>query len=146
MKSVLSKAVGGPETLVLEERPDPVAEPGKVVLSVKACGVNYPDFLMIQDMYQFKPERPFAPGGEVAGVVEAVGEGVSHVMPGDRVLASVGWGGMESGMGTTRLASTSAFSAMPPQPTEASTRSPAFTWVTPSPTASTIPGTAPPGA
>ena len=94
MKSVLSKAVGGPETLVIEERPDPVAEPGKVVLSVKACGVNYPDVLMIQDMYQFKPERPFAPGGEVAGVVEAVGEGVSHVKPGDRVLASVGWGGM----------------------------------------------------
>ena len=94
MKSVLSKTVGGPETLVLEERPDPVAEPGKAVLSIKACGVNYPDVLMIQDMYQFKPERPFAPGGEVAGVVEAVGEGVSHVKPGDRVLASVGWGGM----------------------------------------------------
>ena len=94
MKSVLSKAVGGPETLVIEERPDPVAEPGKVVLSVKACGVNYPDVLMIQDMYQFKPERPFAPGGEVAGLVEAVGEGVSHLKPGDRVLASVGWGGM----------------------------------------------------
>jgi NADPH2:quinone reductase len=94
MRAVLSKTVGGPDTLVLEERPDPVAEPGKVVLSVKACGVNYPDFLMIQDMYQFKPERPFAPGGEVAGVVEAVGEGVSHLKPGDRVLASVGWGGM----------------------------------------------------
>ena len=94
MKSVLSKTVGGPETLVLEERPDPVAEPGKAVLSIKACGVNYPDVLMIQDMYQFKPERPFAPGGEVAGVVEAVGEGVTHVKPGDRVLASTGWGGM----------------------------------------------------
>ena len=94
MKSVLSKTVGGPETLVIEERPDPVAEPGKVVLSIKACGVNYPDFLMIQDMYQFKPERPFAPGGEVAGLVEAVGEGVSHVKPGDRVLGNTGWGGM----------------------------------------------------
>lgn len=94
MKSVLSKTVGGPETLVLEERPDPVAEPGKVVLNIKACGVNYPDVLMIQDMYQFKPERPFAPGGEVAGIVEAVGDGVTHVKPGQRVLASVGWGGM----------------------------------------------------
>jgi NADPH2:quinone reductase len=94
MKAMLSKAVGGPETLVLEDRPDPVAEPGKVVLSIKACGVNYPDFLMIQDMYQFKPERPFAPGGEVAGVIEAVGEGVSNVKAGDRVLASLGWGGM----------------------------------------------------
>jgi len=94
MKAMLSKAVGGPETLVLEDRPDPVAEPGKVVLSIKACGVNYPDFLMIQDMYQFKPERPFAPGGEVAGVIEAVGEGVANVKVGDRVLASLGWGGM----------------------------------------------------
>jgi NADPH2:quinone reductase len=94
MKAMLSNTVGGPETLVLEERPDPVAEPGKVVLSIKACGVNYPDFLMIQDMYQFKPERPFAPGGEVAGVVEAVGDGVTNVKPGDRVLASLGWGGM----------------------------------------------------
>lgn len=94
MKSVLSKAVGGPETLVLEDRPDPVAEPGKVVLSIKACGVNYPDVLMIQDMYQFKPERPFSPGGEVAGVIEAVGEGVTDVKPGQRVLASLGWGGM----------------------------------------------------
>jgi NADPH2:quinone reductase len=94
MKAMLSNTVGGPETLVLEERPDPVAEPGKVVLSIKACGVNYPDFLMIQDMYQFKPERPFAPGGEVAGVIEAVGDGVTNVKPGDRVLASLGWGGM----------------------------------------------------
>ncbi|HEX6859726.1 MAG TPA: NADPH:quinone oxidoreductase family protein [Caulobacteraceae bacterium] len=94
MKAVLSKTVGGPESLVLEERPDPVAEPGKVVLSIKACGVNYPDVLMIQDMYQFKPERPFSPGGEVGGVVEAVGEGVTNVKPGDRVLASIGWGGM----------------------------------------------------
>ena len=94
MKSVLSKAVGGPETLVLDEVADPAAEAGKVVLNIKACGVNYPDFLMIQDMYQFKPERPFAPGGEVAGVIEAVGEGVTHLAPGQRVLASVGWGGM----------------------------------------------------
>jgi len=94
MKAVLSKAVGGPETLVLEERPDPVVEPGKVVLSIKACGVNYPDVLMIQDMYQFKPERPFAPGGEVAGVIEAVGEGVTNVKVGQRVLASTGFGGM----------------------------------------------------
>ncbi|MGE5566913.1 MAG: NADPH:quinone oxidoreductase family protein [Parcubacteria group bacterium] len=94
MKAVLSKAVGGPETLVLEERPDPVAEPGKVVLSIKACGVNYPDVLMIEDKYQFKPQRPFSPGGEVAGIVEAVGEGVTHVKVGQRVLASTGAGGM----------------------------------------------------
>ena len=94
MKAVLSKTVGGPETLVLEDRPDPQAEAGKVVLSVRACGVNYPDFLMIQDMYQFKPERPFAPGGEISGIVKSVGEGVTNVKPGDRVLGNTGWGGM----------------------------------------------------
>src|SRR6478752_6491506 len=94
MKAVLSKAVGGPETLVLEELPDPVAGPGQVVLAVKACGVNYPDVLIIEDRYQFKPERPFAPGGEVSGIVKSVGEGVTHIKPGDRVLGNTGWGGM----------------------------------------------------
>jgi NADPH2:quinone reductase len=94
MKAVLSKSVGGPETLVLEELPSPQAGPGQVVLSVKACGVNYPDVLIIEDKYQFKPNRPFAPGGEVAGEVKAVGEGVTHLQVGQRVLASTGWGGM----------------------------------------------------
>lgn len=94
MKAVLSKVVGGPETLVLEELPDPVAGPGQVVIDIKACGVNYPDVLIIEDRYQFKPERPFAPGGEVAGVVSAVGEGVDSLQAGQRVLASAGWGGM----------------------------------------------------
>ncbi len=94
MKAVLSKAVGGPETLVLEELPDPVAGPGQVVLAVKACGVNYPDVLIIEDKYQFKPERPFAPGGEVSGLVTAVGEGVTSLKVGQRVLASTGHGGM----------------------------------------------------
>ncbi|WP_426032634.1 NADPH:quinone oxidoreductase family protein [Caulobacter sp. DWP3-1-3b2] len=94
MKAVLSKAVGGPETLVLEELPDPVAGPGQVVLTVKACGVNYPDVLIIEDKYQFKPQRPFAPGGEVAGVVEQLGEGVTGLTVGQRVLASSGHGGM----------------------------------------------------
>ena len=94
MKALLSKAVGGPETLVLEETPSPHAAPGLAVVSVKAVGVNFPDVLIIQDRYQFKPERPFAPGGEVSGVVTSVGEGVSHIKPGDRVLGSTGWGGM----------------------------------------------------
>ncbi|WP_369057956.1 NADPH:quinone oxidoreductase family protein [Caulobacter sp. 73W] len=94
MKAVLSQSVGGPETLKLEEMPDPTPGAGQVVLDVKACGVNYPDVLIIQDMYQFKPQRPFAPGGEVSGVVSAVGDGVSHLKVGDRVLASTGWGGM----------------------------------------------------
>jgi len=94
MKAVLSKVVGGPETLVVEDVPSPVAGPGQVVLSIKACGVNYPDVLIIQDMYQFKPARPFSPGGEVSGVIKAIGEGVTAVKVGDRVLASTGNGGM----------------------------------------------------
>src|ERR1700674_4691303 len=94
MKALLSKQPGGPETLVLEELPDPRPGPGEVLLAVKACGVNYPDALIIQDLYQFKPERPFAPGAEVAGVVEAVGSGVDRLKAGDRVIGSSGWGGM----------------------------------------------------
>jgi len=94
MKAILSKAPGGPETLVLEEQPAPVPGKGQVVLDVKAVGVNYPDVLIIQDQYQFKPERPFSPGGEVSGVVKSLGEGVEHLSVGDRVIGSTGWGGM----------------------------------------------------
>ena len=94
MKAMLSRSVGGPETLVLEELPDPKPGPGEVVLAVKACGVNYPDLLIIEDKYQFKPPRPFAPGGEVAGVVESVGAGVTQLKAGDRVIGSTISGGM----------------------------------------------------
>jgi NADPH2:quinone reductase len=94
MKALLSKSPGGPETLVLEERPTPKPAVGEVVLQVKACGVNFPDVLIIQDMYQFKPPRPFAPGSEVAGIITALGEGAGGFKIGDRVLASTGWGGM----------------------------------------------------
>lgn len=94
MKALLSTTVGGPETLQLLDLLDPVPGRGEVVLDVKAVGVNFPDTLIIRDMYQFKPNRPFAPGGEVSGVVTAVGEGVTRVKPGDRVIGSTGWGGM----------------------------------------------------
>jgi NADPH2:quinone reductase len=94
MKAMLSRRVGGPETLTLEELPDPRPGDGQVLLAVKACGVNYPDLLIIEDRYQFKPERPFAPGGEVAGVVEAVGAGVKQFKPGDRIIGSSISGGM----------------------------------------------------
>jgi NADPH2:quinone reductase len=94
MKAMLSKAVGGPDTLVLDEIPDPVPRAGEVLIAVKACGVNYPDVLIIEDRYQFKPPRPFAPGGEVAGVIESVGEGVAGFKPGDRVIGSCFSGGM----------------------------------------------------
>ncbi len=93
MKAVLCKELGLPEKLVVEDVPSPEAGKGQVVLSVKASGVNFPDTLIIQGKYQFKPELPFSPGGEVAGVVKTVGEGVTSLKPGDRVIASSGWGG-----------------------------------------------------
>ena len=94
MKALLSKQAGGPETLVLEDIAEPLAGPGQVRVAVRACGVNFPDLLIIQDLYQYKPPRPFAPGAEVAGVVDAVGEGVENVRVGDRVLLSPARGGM----------------------------------------------------
>jgi NADPH2:quinone reductase len=80
--------------LVLEEVEDPKPATGQVVLDIEACAVNFPDVLMIQDMYQFKPPLPFSPGAEVAGTVSAVGEGVEGLNIGDRVIASPGWGGL----------------------------------------------------
>jgi len=94
MKALLSKAVGGPETLEMSELPDPVAGPGQLLVAVKACSINYPDVLIIEDKYQFKPPRPFAPGSEVSGVVEAVGEGATGWVPGDRILATAVFGGL----------------------------------------------------
>ena len=94
MRAILSKAVGGPETLVFEEVLDPTPKPGEVIIEVKAVGINFPDTLIIEDKYQFKPQRPFSPGAEVAGVVEGVGEGVKGVFKGDRVIAVPGWGGL----------------------------------------------------
>jgi NADPH:quinone reductase-like Zn-dependent oxidoreductase len=94
MKALLSRAPGGPETLELSEVDEPVAGPGQLLVRVKACAINYPDVLIIEDRYQFKPQRPFAPGGEIAGVVEAVGEGVSGWSAGDRLIAMIGHGGL----------------------------------------------------
>lgn len=93
MKAVLCKELGPPEKLVVEDVPSPKPGKGEVVVSVKACGVNFPDTLIIQGKYQFKPEPPFSPGGEVAGVVKEVGEGVTSPKPGDRVIAFNTWGG-----------------------------------------------------
>jgi NADPH2:quinone reductase len=94
MKALLSKVAGGPDTLVLEEVADPSPRPREVVVRVAACGVNFPDSLIIEDKYQFKPPRPFAPGGEIAGVIESIGAQVSRFRVGERVLASPGSGGM----------------------------------------------------
>lgn len=94
MKALLSKEPGGPETLALEELPDPVAGKGQLLVAVKACSINFPDVLIIEDKYQMRPPRPFAPGSEIAGVVEAVGEGVQGWAAGDRVVAVTGFGGL----------------------------------------------------
>jgi len=93
VRAVVCKEWGPPESLTVEEVPDLRAEPGQVVIDVRAASVNYPDVLIIQNRYQFKPPLPFTPGGEVGGIVREVGEGVTSVSPGDRVLAATGWGG-----------------------------------------------------
>jgi NADPH:quinone reductase-like Zn-dependent oxidoreductase len=94
MKALLSHEPGGPETLRLTDLPDPQPGPGELLVRVRAAAVNFPDVLIIEDRYQFKPPRPFAPGGEIAGEVEAVGDGVEGWKPGDRLIAVPGWGGM----------------------------------------------------
>jgi NADPH2:quinone reductase len=92
MKAVLCKQYGPPETLVIEDLPSPRAGPGEAVVSVKAASVNFPDVLIIQNKYQFKPPLPFSPGSELAGVVKEVGAGVSSVRPGDKVMAFTTYG------------------------------------------------------
>jgi len=86
MKAVLGKFAGGPATLVVEETADPVACQGEIVVRIRASGVKYPHTLIVQDRYQFKPSRPFSPGGKLAGIVEATGLGVRQLKVGDRVL------------------------------------------------------------
>ncbi len=93
MKAMMSAEPGGPDSLKLMEVATPEPGPGQIRISVKAAGVNFPDTLIIRDLYQFRPPRPFAPGGEVAGIVDSVGEGVSSIRKGDRVLAMTLHGG-----------------------------------------------------
>jgi NADPH2:quinone reductase len=93
MKAVLCKSYGPPESLVIEDVEPLKPDKRQVVVSVKACSVNFPDVLLIQGKYQFRPPLPFSPGCEAAGIVKEVGEGVQHVKPGMRVVAYTGWGG-----------------------------------------------------
>jgi NADPH:quinone reductase len=93
MRAILCKAFGPPESLVLEEIESPAPGPGEAVISVKAASVNFPDVLIIQNKYQVKPPLPFSPGSEVAGIVKAVGDGVTSFKPGDPVLAITTFGG-----------------------------------------------------
>ena len=94
MRALLSREPGGPETLQVTELPDPAPGPGELLVRVRACAINFPDVLIIEDKYQLKPPRPFAPGGEIAGEVEAVGEGVDGWAVGDRLIAVPGFGGL----------------------------------------------------
>jgi NADPH:quinone reductase len=93
MKAVLCKAWGPPETLVVDDIAEPEPGPAEVVVAVKAVGLNFFDTLIIEGKYQYRPDRPFSPGAEVAGVVSAVGKHVSGFAEGDRVMAHVYWGG-----------------------------------------------------
>ena len=92
MKALLCKRHGPPDTLSYEDVPDPIAGEGEVLIDIRAAGVNFPDVLIIQNLYQTKPPLPFAPGAELAGVVSAVGPGVSDRKVGDRVIGSSTWG------------------------------------------------------
>jgi NADPH2:quinone reductase len=92
MKAVLCKQYGPPESLTFEELPSPRPGPGEVVVTVKAASVNFPDVLIIQNKYQFKPPLPFSPGSELAGVVKEVGPDVAGCKPGDKVIAFTTYG------------------------------------------------------
>ena len=94
MRALLSEAPGGPGTLALREVPDPVPAAGELLVRVRACAMNFPDVLIIEDKYQLRPPRPFAPGGEFAGEVISVGEGVTGWSQGDRLIAATGFGGL----------------------------------------------------
>lgn len=93
MKAVLCRRFGLPEDLTIEDIPSPVVGPGEVKIAVKAAGLNFPDVLMVQGLYQLKPTFPFSPGLEIAGDVLEVGEGVDHVAVGQRVMGIVNYGG-----------------------------------------------------
>ena len=94
MRALLSSRVGGPETLELTELPTPMPGAGELRVRVLACAINYPDALIIEDRYQIRPPRPFAPGCEICGIVDAVGEGVSGWRIGDTLIATQTHGGL----------------------------------------------------
>jgi NADPH:quinone reductase len=93
MRAILCQQHGLPDSLIYTDIPEPVLGKGEVLIQVAACAVNFPDVLIIQDKYQFKPELPFSPGGEISGIVEQVSPEVKNLKVGQRVLALCGWGG-----------------------------------------------------
>ena len=94
MKALISRETGGPETLEFGDLPDREPGKGEILIDVKACSINFPDTLIIEDKYQVKPPRPFAPGSEVAGTVAKLGEGVEGFSVGDRIITGTGFGGL----------------------------------------------------
>ena len=92
MRAILCKELGPANTLVIDDIPSPEPGKGQVKVRVKAAGLNFPDTLIIEGKYQIKPELPFSPGGEMAGEVLAVGEGVQRFKPGQRVMGLTGYG------------------------------------------------------
>jgi NADPH2:quinone reductase len=94
MKALVCHAYGPIDSLTLEDVPNPQPAAGEVLVGMRASGINFPDLLLVQGKYQFKPPPPFSPGGEVSGVVEAVGSNAGTVRPGDRVLAMGPFGGL----------------------------------------------------
>jgi NADPH2:quinone reductase len=93
MKAMIATRWGEPSELEYADVPDPEPGPGRVLVETRAVGCNFPDILMVQGKYQVKPPLPFSPGHEIAGVVRAVGVGVTRVRPGERVIANLEWGG-----------------------------------------------------
>jgi NADPH2:quinone reductase len=94
MKAFLCREFGPVDSHKVEEIEDPVAGPGQVVVDIKATGISFPDVLIVQGLYQFKPPFPFSPGSEISGVISSVGEGVTLHKAGDRVMGSIGSGGL----------------------------------------------------
>jgi NADPH2:quinone reductase len=94
VKAWLTEAAGPPQTLRLADLPEPVPGPGQVRIRVAACGLNHADLLLMEDRYQVRPPRPFAPGAEVAGVVDRLGALVTEPAVGTRVVAVCDWGGL----------------------------------------------------
>ena len=94
MRALICNEFGPVESHKIEEVDDPIAGPGQVVVDIKATGISFPDVLIVEGLYQFKPPFPISPGGEISGIVSSVGEGVTQFKEGDRVVGSVGSGGL----------------------------------------------------
>ena len=93
MKAIICKNYGDIDELEFLDVDTPVCKDNEVLISVGACGVNFPDTLIVQGKYQFKPNPPFSPGGEVSGVIKKIGANVENFKIGDKVIAFTTWGG-----------------------------------------------------